>query len=319
MKARPTVERRQRPGGVRLQAVVWSVAAIGAAAALVLPALDLDRAGGSYGLASGGAIVLAPKDAAPARGNATHPARPARRLVPAPGAVADAWRYARGRDGLASIAVVDTRGRLRGEEAERRYAAASVVKSMLLAAELQRLEREGAPVDAETKSLLRAMITYSDNDAADAIYSRVGDAGLYEVAREAGMEGFTVAGHWGNAQITAGDMAGLFSDLDSAFAGPHREFGLGLLGSIVADQSWGIPAAASKRWAVRFKGGWIVHDSGQLVHQAAELRDGDRVLAIAVLTDAQPSMGYATETVRGVAERLLRPTGGRAANARPGS
>jgi Beta-lactamase enzyme family len=300
--------------------LIGSLAVIAAAAALVFPALDFDPAGGTYGLASDDAIVLGPTHAARGRGNEAHPPPRAQRLVPAPGAVADAWRYARSRGGLVSIAVVDTRGRLRGEAAERRYASASVVKSMLLAAELQRIERERATVDAETESLLRAMISYSDNDAADAIYSRVGDAGLHVVAREAGMTGFTVAGHWGNAQITAADMARLFSDLDSVFAGPHREFGLGLLGSVVADQSWGIPAAAPERWAVRFKGGWIVHDSGQLVHQVAELRDGDRILAIAVLTDAQPSMSYATETVRGVTERLLSSTGGgRASNARRGS
>jgi hypothetical protein len=248
------------------------------------------------------------------------PARPSR--TPTASAVEEARRYARGRDGLVSFAVVDTRGRLLGEAQERQYAAASVVKSMLLAAELQRLERERAPLDGETESLLRAMITYSDNDAADAIYSRVGDAGLFAVAGEAGMRGFTVAGHWGNAQITAADMARYFSDLDAAFAGPHREFGLGLLGSIVSEQRWGIPAAAGDRWAVRFKGGWIVHDSGQLAHQAAELRDGDRRLAIALLTDAQPSMSYATQTLRGVAERLLSSSpsrGDRASSARPGS
>ena len=47
------------------------------------------------------------------------------------------------------------------------------------------------------------MITISDNDAADAIYDRVGDAGLIAVAERAGMTRFTVAGYWGNAQIAA--------------------------------------------------------------------------------------------------------------------
>jgi hypothetical protein len=248
-----------------------------------------------------------------------HPAPP----VPAGSALHSARRFALGREGLVSFGVVDSEGKPHGLAEHRRYAAASVVKSMLLAAELRRLQREGAPVDAETASLLRAMITYSDNDAADAIYSRVGDAGLFEVAREAGMEDFAVAGHWGNAQITAADMARLFSDLDSALAGPQREFGLGLLGSIVPEQSWGIPVAAGGDWQVRFKGGWITTDRGQLAHQAAELRDGDRTLAIAVLTDGQPSMSYATETVRGIAERLLSSSrnrgGAGASSARPGS
>jgi beta-lactamase class A len=248
-----------------------------------------------------------------------HPVPP----VPTGSALRSAQRFASGREGLVSFAVVDTESDLHGLAEHRRYPAASVVKAMLLAAELRRLERERAPLDDETASLLRAMITYSDNDAADAIYSRVGDAGLFQVARAAGLDDFTVAGHWGNAQITAADMARLFFDLDSVLAGPQREFGLGLLGSIVAEQSWGIPAAAGPDWQVRFKGGWITTDSGQLAHQAAELREGDRRLAIAVLTDGQPSMSYATETVRGIAERLLSPTASRGdagtSSARPGS
>jgi hypothetical protein len=56
---------------------------------------------------------------------------------------------------------------------------------------------------------------------------------------------------------------------------------------------------------VHFKGGWRATGLGELVHQAAWLRDGDRRLAIAVLTDAQPTRPYAIHTVHGVAARLL--------------
>jgi hypothetical protein len=233
------------------------------------------------------------------------------RPVPNRTGLAQAEAFAGRRAGAVSFAVIDTRGRLRGEGVNRLYSSASVVKSMLLAAELRRLQREGLPLDSKTESLLRAMITYSDNDAADAIYNRVGDPGLFEVARLARMERFTVAGHWGNAQITAADMARMFADLDRVFATPRGEFGFGLLGSIIPEQSWGIPAAAGGDWAVRFKGGWVTTERGQLAHQAAELRSAGMRFAIAVLTDYQPSMSYATETVGGVAERLLdvRPAG----------
>lgn len=174
---------------------------------------------------------------------------------------------------------------------------------MLLVAELDRLS--AAPIDPATDDLLRAMITRSDNDAADTIYARVGDAGLFEVAKRAEMSHFTVAGHWGNAQIAAGDMALMFSRLHRLFKGRHHEYGLGLLGSIVPEQSWGIPAAAGDQWWVRFKGGWLPDHA--LVHQAAELQevDGGRELSIAVLTDSQPSFDYGIASVRGVAERLL--------------
>jgi Beta-lactamase enzyme family len=313
--------RRQR---LRLGGALLAAAALLAVAvALVTQGLEFDLPGDSLGFGTDGEIVLtaegAARGTADKHGGAANPGDAKRRasrrppIVPAPGTLKGAWRYAQARGGAVSIAVVDTRGRLRGEAEDRRYSSASIVKSMLLAAELRRLEREGLPLDAQTESLLRAMITYSDNDAADAIYYRVGDAGLFEVARLARMNRFTVAGHWGNAQITAADMARMFSDLDRLFAGPRRKFGLGLLGSIIAEQSWGIPAAAGRDWAVRFKGGWVTTERGQLAHQAAELRDGRKHLAVAVLTDYQPSMSYATETVRGVTERLLatRPAGNR--------
>jgi hypothetical protein len=222
------------------------------------------------------------------------------RKIPSAAALRDAWDFARGRAGVVSLAVVNSDGELRGRREDRRYASASVVKAMLLAAEIRRLKQAGEGLDPTTDSLLTSMITVSDNEAADAIYARVGDQGLFDVARRAGMTRFTVAGHWGNAQIAAADMARFFGDLDR-----HREYAKGLLGSIDESQSWGIPAAAGDRWAARFKGGWLPDHA--LVHQAAELRerDGNRELAIVVLTDEQPSHDYGVDTVRGIAERLL--------------
>lgn len=181
---------------------------------------------------------------------------------------------------------------------------ASVVKSMLLAAELQRLDAAGLPLDPTTEQLLTNMITVSDNDAATAIYTRVGDAGLLDIAERVGMSDIQVGGSWGYTQISADDMALLFSQLDRALPERYARFGRGLLGSITPEQSWGVPTVAG-RWKVRFKGGWLPTDSGQLVSQAAELRRDGRKLGIAILTDGQPSMEYGIETVEGVAARLL--------------
>jgi hypothetical protein len=216
-----------------------------------------------------------------------------------------ARRFADSRAGSVSFALVDSRGEMHSDAPNQAYVSASVVKALLLAAELRRLAADAAPLDRATRETLRAMITYSDNDAADAIYSRVGDAGLIDVAARAGMEDFSVAGYWANAQVTAGDMARFFWRLDRTFAGPHREFAKGLLGSVVEEQRWGIPAAAGEGWSVRFKGGWRATEFGQLVHQGAELRRGGERISIAVLTDAQPSQAYAQETIRGVSDRLL--------------
>jgi hypothetical protein len=61
-------------------------------------------------------------------------------------------------------------------------------------------------------------------------------------------------------------------------------------------------------WHTWFKGGWRESPGGQLVHQAALLRNGGQRVAIAVLTDAQPSQAYGVDTIRGIAARLLGPS-----------
>lgn len=231
------------------------------------------------------------------------------RRAPSAAGIRAARDYADARTGVVSFAAVNSDDKLRGEAAGRRFAAASVVKAMLLAAETRRLKHQGLGMDDATDSLLTSMITISDNAAADSIYARVGDAGLNAAAARAGMTRFTVAGHWGNAQIAAADMARFFGDLDRQFPRRFREYAKGLLGSVTETQSWGIPEVAGRRWAVRFKGGWLPDHA--LVHQAAELRerDGERRLSIVVLTDEQPSFDYGIETVRGVAARLLSRSG----------
>lgn len=228
-----------------------------------------------------------------------------RRRFPRARGIAAARSYARSRDGLVSFAVVDSRGRHHGLAAARRYVSASVVKVMLLAAELDRLRAAGLPLDPETRRLLSAMITYSDNAAADAIYYRVGDGGLFAVARRARMRDFSVSGYWANAEISARDMAGLMDGLDRVLVGPQADFAAGLLAAIVPAQRWGIPAVAPEGWRVRFKGGWRGTERGQLVHQVARLERGHREIALAVLTDGQPTMAYGIETVREIAKRLL--------------
>ncbi len=285
----------------RRRGVAAAIAAATFIAAAGLVAYEVARREGAPASAKPGGerIERTERTVAPAE-----PRRP-RATFPEAGAIQSAWSYARGRAGLVSVAVIDSRGRMHGFDGERAYPSASLSKALLLAAELRRLEAAGAALDTSTRELLTRMITVSDNDAADAIYYRVGDAALHDVAHDAGMQSFSVAGYWAEAQITAPDMTRFMWNLDDVFAGPNREFALGLLGSIASSQRWGIPAGAGAGWNVRFKGGWRPSDSGSLVHQAAELRrDGER-LAIAVLSDAQPSHEYGTETLRGIADRLV--------------
>lgn len=225
---------------------------------------------------------------------------------PAPGAPGEARKIARRRGGLVSFAAMGPGGHAVGFHENRRYVSASVVKAMLLVAELSRLDRTKLPLDDGTRATLRAMITYSDNDAADQIYYRVGDAGLYAVAKRAEMPRFTVMGYWANAQITAADTASFMWRLDRLLDVRRGGFGSELLAGIVDYQRWGLAEAVPKDARLRFKGGWRSTGLGQLVHQAARVdRDGRRY-AVAVLTDGQPSMEHAIGTVRLIGEQLIR-------------
>jgi beta-lactamase class A len=232
------------------------------------------------------------------------PISTAESVVPTRDRLREAVDYAQQRTGIVSVAVIDSDRRLHGWHAERTYVSASVVKSMLLAAELERLRAGGLELDETTRALLEGMITWSDNEAADAIYARVGDEGLYDVAQAAGMRDFSCAGHWSAAQISARDMAGFMFQLDDMLVGPNAGFAKGLLAGIVKEQRWGIPDGIGSGWNVYFKGGWRATELGQLVHQVALLeRNGNRI-AIAVLTDGQPTQADGVETLRGVAGRL---------------
>jgi hypothetical protein len=263
--------------------------------------------------------LLAAAIVIPAAVGSAEPRRPAegsptkvwpRIVYPSAAAVGSAERFAADR-GDVSFAVLDPYSGTRGYEVDRQFSSASVTKAMLLAAELRRLRDDGESLDQGTRDLLEPMVTYSDNRAADAIYAEVGDEGLEEVARRAGMSDFeAIPGYWGGDQITAADIARFFYRLDENLAGPYRDYAKGLLARITPEERWGIPEVLDPGWAIWFKGGWRPLEqketSGPVTHQAALLqnRGGER-LALAVLTDELPGTGAGFSAITGVAGRLL--------------
>jgi hypothetical protein len=229
------------------------------------------------------------------------------RGYPGAGAIAAAASYLGDRGGYTSFAVVDSEGRMHGRHLHRIFDSASVVKAMLLVAYLRKLAAGHRVLDETSRSLLEPMIHLSDNDAATAIWERDGDRRLRALARRAGMTDFSIEGMWGNAQITAADQARFFFELERLVPLRFRRFANHLLSHIAGYESWGIPAVARPRgWTAFFKGGWRGTQRGQLVHQIARLRRPHERVAIAVMTDGDPSMAYGIDTIQGVARRLLR-------------
>ncbi len=227
--------------------------------------------------------------------------------LPAPDRFADAAAYAQARTGNASLAVVDTRGVTRGLDARRTYVSASVLKAIILVAYLDRTARSRQPLTPQARAQLEGMIRRSENSPVDALLAEVGTAGLSDVAARARMRGFApLLDPWGLSRINAEDQARFFLEIDDLVPPPYRPYARSLLKTIVPEQSWGVPEATRGRFTTLFKGGWLPGDErGWTVHQVAKLESDRGPLAIAVLSDGNPSPEYGIETVRGVAKRLL--------------
>ncbi len=228
-------------------------------------------------------------------------------VFPSAGAVADAIAWLRGRSGTPGFAVVSGDGKVRGLRVDRRYASYSLSKAMILVAYL----RGHNTVSAGARATLERMIEHSDNAAADAIYAQVGGASaLTRLAKTVGMERFSAGGGWISARVTPADQARFFFAMEKYIPEKHRALARELLSGITPRQRWGIVAAAGPLgWKVYFKGGW----SGGNVHmvQAARLAKGDKVFALAVMTEGNPNWTYGFGTLKGVTDVLLgrQPTG----------
>jgi hypothetical protein len=224
---------------------------------------------------------------------------------PAAGRIEAARRFVRGR-AISSFAVIDTHGHLHGWAVHRRYVTASVVKAMILVARLRQIGNR-MPSTSD-QAVLNPMIQVSDNDAASAAYRWVGDAGLRAVGKRAGMRDLIVpGGSWGNVYFSAADQAHLFVQIDKLVPPRSRAYARHLLSSIVSYQRWGFSRYSLARgWKTFFKGGWRQTGRGSLVHEAALFERRGRRFSMVVLTDGDPSHGYGTATLRGVASRIFR-------------
>ena len=244
--------------------------------------------------------------ALPALGSNQRPHKKKALAVPTSAKFASAVRFVHSREGIISFTVIDSSGRRYALDGDRQFVTASVIKAMLMTCFLNMKTIAHEPLSATDRSELTAMITESDNDAANWVYYQVGDARLYDLAQRMGMRHFSIAGYWANAQLTTDDQSLLMSKLDKAIYPPYLGYARHLLSSIVSWESWGIPQVARPRgWKVFFKGGWRGTDRGQLVHQVARLERGKETIVICVMTDGDPSMSYGEETIEGITRRLL--------------
>ena len=220
-------------------------------------------------------------------------------LFAAPTAAAGTWRahvgeareYAASRAGHVSFGVRTSHG-LRGIGVGRTVPSASVVKAKLLVAYLRQPDVRHRRLRGTERALLGPMIRRSDNAAASQVCNILG----YPIRP------------WGLTPIDVAGQTRFFLHIDRRIPRRHRRFAMRLLGSIVPAQRWGLARERPRGWALYFKGGWG-SGTGWADHQVALLRRGRRRLSVAILITSSPSHAYGTETLRGVAARLVRGLG----------
>lgn len=216
-----------------------------------------------------------------------------------------AIRFAERRAGIESFVLVDDRGVLRSYRGRMVVPSASMLKAMLLVVYLNRPSvRDRALTDSD-RALLGPMIHRSDNATATRVLAIVGSSALYRLANRMDFVHFRVRSPWGLTEITARDFARFFYVIDRRVTQRHRDYARRLLNNIDSSQRWGIPPVKPPGWKIYFKGGWG-SGTGWVTHQAALLRKGTTRLSLAVFTRFNPSHGYGTRTIRGVARRFLR-------------
>ncbi|GLW10952.1 lipoprotein [Microtetraspora sp. NBRC 13810] len=146
--------------------------------------------------------------------------------------------------------------------AHRPFRSASVVKILIA---VDHLERAGSVPDSDA-ALLRVMLRSSDDDAATTFWNRGGRKQIIQrMARKLGLSDTApppddLPGFWGYTSISAHDIAKTYRYLFDRADPKVRGLVLGHLrkatkcGSDGFDQSFGIPDAISRPWAV--KQGW---------------------------------------------------------------
>jgi Beta-lactamase enzyme family len=213
--------------------------------------------------------------------------------------------YAKRRTGDVRFALIDPGGRMHRFHAGRTAPAASVFKAMLLAAYLRQGSVRDRELRPEDKRLLEPMIRRSDNETATRVRDMVGRRAIKRLARFAEMRHFRYHSTWGLSRTSPGDQARFFYRYERAVPERHEAYARRLLSSIVPRQRWGVGQVRPAGWGLFFKGGWGV-GTGRVNHQVAFLERHGRRVSLAIFTEFSPSHGYGTETLEGVAGRLLR-------------
>lgn len=225
--------------------------------------------------------------------------------------------YGRSRGATFSVALRDRRNRavysLRGTW---RSETLSIVKVLIMATVLHECQERGTSLTPQQVGQASAMITRSDNDAADALLTWVGVAEVREIAKRYGLASTVIqAGTedgeddwWGYSTTTALDQLRLLTGLlggSSVLSTANRNYLTGLMGSVTPPQRWGIctpPLPTNVRWTT--KNGWGGREDGYRANSIGHISGNGRDYEAVVLSRTPRDRAYARDTVSGISQIL---------------
>ncbi|MFC4053920.1 serine hydrolase [Actinomadura syzygii] len=222
--------------------------------------------------------------------------------------------YVQGRPGKAGVMATDLRTGLSfGENEKGDFVTASVMKVDILASLV--LQRQGGQrnLSGDQRALAGHMIRESDNSAADALYSAAGGSdGVRRANQRLGLRDTTpFAGSWGSSLTSPSDQVLLLRTLvseTSPIGAPGRGYILGLMGSVLREQAWGVSAAARPGERVALKNGWtpVYHQGhGWAVNSVGRITGPDHDFLVAVCSGDSPTMGAGVATVEHMAAMVV--------------
>jgi beta-lactamase class A len=145
------------------------------------------------------------------------------------------------------------------------FTLASSAKVYILCGYLDMLERQGRQATANERAQMYAMITRSDNNAAQWLYNRLGQAsGQQHFLERNGITDYVSRGYdWGWARLSPASMVHLLSLLQTGkiLNAADRNYALDLMGHVDLGR-WGVGDTAPDDARIYMKDGWVTGPDG---------------------------------------------------------
>lgn len=197
---------------------------------------------------------------------------------------------------------------------------ASVAKLLIMLTLLDQTMTPPRDLSDNERVLLNAMITASDNDAADELWDEIGGgAGVRSFLSRADIMGVTLSpdDDWGDTAASGETFAVLLARLVTGdlLDPPRRTLALDLMSHVIPDQHWGVTALAgdlvSGDVTVGIKNGWYPDDDGWRVTSAGVVVPGagGQPYTIAVFTGGQPDLDSGIAIIEAISRVIATALG----------